>query len=87
MRNIYLKYSILSFINSFLFLVIPLYIVWYWIFILLAITGLIATIVIDIMNRTDNWKTVIKILGFVVFSYVLGIVLMRVFDVEQGFPN
>lgn len=78
MRNIYVRYFILSIINSFLFLVIPLYVVWYWIVISLVAAGLIAAIVIDFMDKTDNWKTVLKILGFVVFSYVLGIELMGI---------
>jgi hypothetical protein len=41
---------------------------------------------IDIMDKTENWKTLLKILGFVVFSYILGIALIKVFEFNYGFP-
>jgi hypothetical protein len=87
MKKIYVRYFILSIINSFLFLIIPLYFFWYWIFIFLAGAGLIATIIIDIMDKTNNWKIVLQILGFVVFSYILGLLLIRIFNIDFGFPN
>jgi hypothetical protein len=65
MKKVYVRYFILSIINSFLFL-IPFYIIYYFILILLVAAGLIATIIIDIVDKTDNWKTALKILGFVI---------------------
>jgi hypothetical protein len=72
----YFPYLIGSLLHSFLFLIIPDYFIWFLVLLGLGLMVCILFFIIDICRKTKNWRTVFSILGFAIFSYCMGFILL-----------
>ncbi|HEY4110580.1 hypothetical protein [Puia sp.] len=71
-----LLYIIIPIVNSLLFFVIPDYFFWFAVVLFIGAFICLAIVAIDILDKTNNWKDALKILGIGAASYIVGILLI-----------